>query len=373
MATFLALLAISLPSQGGGEVDAAQFSRLVCGQLAELRDVTLLYEGELNYVGPANLLNEPVVSQKQSYQGVFRFRSDNAALVDVYVHKYDNNGNMLPLVRNTFSYAKKFKQRLTRVPDLKQIFTETLPSGPNCLFATSSYGRIFFHWYFLAMKDPLDSGYVCLGWEKVNGRNCLKVQFDALGKPMPKDNPIDIFWIDLERGSLPLKHEYREGKTLISCNDEIKLMQFEGKDGKKVWLPYSGRDVSYGFGGRPDGKPLFIETYYIVTGSARVNEGLTDEDLSVKAKVDVAGSAGLSAERDLSEAFTPAPPGRSDPASVKARLNEQLAEADRQSKEIEASSLARDSWSAVTVVQGVVISFGVILVVVAIVWKVKRG
>ena len=202
---------------------------------------------------------------KRAYQGSFRFRSDNSALVDESVHKFDDEGELLRLIRNMCSYTKKVRGRLTRVPDLEQIVSETLANGPGCPDETASFGRIFFHWSFPAGKDPLDYGYKNLGREKLGDRDCPKVQFDALGKPMPKDNPVDIFWIDAERGCLPLKREYYRGQTLVRRDDEIQLRQFAGKDGKKVWFQYTGRDAPFGFNGRTDGRPLFIETNYIAS------------------------------------------------------------------------------------------------------------
>ena len=58
MVTFLAWLILAIPARGGGEIDADSFARLVGGRWAELRDVNLVNEGELNDVGPAGLFKE---------------------------------------------------------------------------------------------------------------------------------------------------------------------------------------------------------------------------------------------------------------------------------------------------------------------------
>jgi hypothetical protein len=101
-----------------------------------------------------------------------------------------------------------------------------------------------------------------------------------------------------------------------------------------------GTNYSFIWDGKAQSRPTFRETYTVVTSSIVFNQGLPDKRFSTDWKGPTVETAEL---KRIREEFENTPPFRSDSAGTQARLDKMLAEADRQSKQLEASSAAKEA------------------------------
>jgi hypothetical protein len=164
---------------------------------------------------------------------------------------------------------------------------------------------------------------------------------------------------------------------LVSRTDRIELVQFTGLDGALVWLPVGGVTETFGVPPSYSTVPTFRETLGVVQLTAVVNRGLPDDRFKVDWKpttgpnpTSVASTTPMSgaveeirATQKKLDAYRPPPP---DGASVQQRLDRALAEADRQSDALVASSPARRRWNPTLISQIVVGGAGLILLVLAL-------
>lgn len=217
-----------------------------------------------------------------------------------------------------------------------------------------------YYWYFRDLKNPRDNGFEFQGWEDVDGRRCLRVQFEAVPGAVIADAPVIRFWFDMERGCHPLRVEHLRGSSLEMCTLHVRLDRVSLPDGKQVWFPMYG-ETDYFLGRDGVSKiPLLHETNSVVKGSLRLNQGLTDKRFTVGWKGSKPSSAALERIRlDFKHApIPPAPPEFStDAASVRERLDKNLAAAEAQARQVEASSVMRETWSLTAILQ---IGFGLV-------------
>ena len=358
----------------GPEIDEVNFQRLVAGQYSNLRDVTVVFEGERRYVGSPRTVKGNPIQFSQSYQGTYAWRSDGATLLDVFHKGFEPDGKESPLVRKTFSYFGEKKESFVRIPDLKQTtFQTSSVVGRAGLFDTGSFARIFFSWHLGQFKNSPDSGYKFLGWELVDGHRCLVVEFNLLARAVPENNPVQRFWIDLERGAHPLRYEIRGGNALETRVEGIVLSEHQVPGGKRVWLPIRGEYQDFGRRAWISTSPLFVETYSVVGGSVRINQGLPDEMFSARWNGNLAGTDEMKYLRRLTLNVPKQPRGRTDPVGVKKNLDRMLVEADRQSKMLEASSAAREVWGWTPILQVVFVTAGIALLIGIVLYKKKMA
>ena len=234
-----------------------------------------------------------------------------------------------------------------------------------------------YYWYFQAFATLGGGlpGYEFLGWEEVAGHRCLKVKL-GIAPGVDTVDIHDIFWIDVARGGHPLKVEsYYKGNLLYRVAP-IELSRVNAADGHPVWFPVKGEVNVFGtIGGEFDQYPTARETYGVVMGSLQLNIDLPDSVFVVhtKPRRQIGNSTALRSEHPVEARQPKVERLKTDPASVEARLNAQMAEADRQAKEIEASSPARASWGATGAAQAVLALLGVVLIGSGGVWMWRRS
>lgn len=342
-----------------------QFVNLIGVLRADLQDVSLVFEGERYRVRAGWLEKGDPEELRQSYQGTYGFRSNSSAFLDVFQRNHE--GDIL-LVRNTHAILDNKRETLQRIPDLKHTGRQTGPGVAGSLFDTGSPERILFLWYFTALDDPGPLGYEFQGWENIDGHSCARVQIGMFPKDRIPDGPFHRFWIDMKRGGHPLKYEFHQD-GLHSQVDKIQLAQVKASDGKVVWLPVKGEYQAYSNGKQVFRNPLFRETYSVVGGSIRLNQDLPDEVFSVDWDGPLASTPELDRLRRETKVIPKRPVGRTDPIGVQERLEQQLAEADRQSKRLEASSAAREVWGWTSTLQVLFGSIGVFLIGGVVYWK----
>jgi hypothetical protein len=265
----------------------------------------------------------------------------------------------------------KMRRSVDLAPDQRSEEPTVGGGGPGVLNHPFSPERINYFWFFKVLKDPASWRYEFLGWEDIGGHRCLKVRIDeswGLPDQLP-DRPTIRFWIDMERGGHPLQVEFRRGEKIRMRTGEIELERLQGADGSERWFPV--RCVTYVYPIPGPGyvdRPVAYETYKVVEGTVRFNQNLPDAFFSLEWKGAVPENEQLAIRR---KEFRK-PPRRYDPEGIKEHLKKNLAEADQQSKYLEASSAARNPWSWTTVGQAGFAAFGAVTLLGVGVWRWRR-
>lgn len=364
--TFAVASLLILQTASDESWDAAHFRRVMDSLHAPVRDVTCVFEGGMEW------LEKNQGSSR--YQGLYSFRADGATLLDVF--NYDSRTDK-PGMRSVTAILNGHSTATSQVIDVGTLNPERGGAHPGMLNKPGSAERILYYWFFRTLPDAA-YGYKFLGWEIINRHKCLKVQFyqvpeSALAKT--KDKPIVRFWIDLERGGHPLRIEFHSGDNLVMRTDVSDLRKHPVADGSIVWLPVRAETNAFAYDTgksvvRNTNKPYIRETYAIVDGSVLINQGLNDKyfTLDLERTLPQIGSL-QSFQRTIREV----PALRTDPVGVKLRLDEQLAKADQQSKQLEASAAAREDWDMTTVLQSVLLGSGLLAIGIAGFKKWKSG
>jgi hypothetical protein len=118
--------------------------------------------------------------------------------------------------------------------------------------------------------------------------------------------------------------------------------------------------------------PVSIQEVNLVTGSIKVNTGLPDRFFSIVRSGGLPDNAEMSR---LRKKFDGLPPGgvRIDPQSVQEKLDRQLVEADRQSRELDATPGKYLAWNWSTVAQYTLVLGGISLLAGLGYWKWRTG
>jgi hypothetical protein len=191
--------------------------------------------------------------------------------------------------------------------------------------------------------------YEFLGWEAIKGHMCIKFRCCRFEGSEDPRKPVETFWVDLDRGGHALRIEWHEGEDLLMMTHGVELQQLKTRAGEDLWLPISAIHESFMWDDGYFKKPIFRYSFRVLTSSLRINQGLPDRAFTLDAREGAPGSERLSRnrrafDRARKEALTSSP-GRTDAAGIQARLDTALAEADRQSEMLDASSPAREGWS----------------------------
>jgi len=355
---FHALLAVSISmscaQKGSSEslLDSDQLQQLLRTAFEPFRDVTFVYEGSLKALGDT--------SDGYNYQGSYSFRHDGATLLDV-IEQPLRADRALTNTTHFMLHGKLHSS--SKILDV--ITTDPIVSkgGPGALNQPGSPERFLLLWFLQTLETPADYSYECLGWEALRDRRCLKIKLDS-----SKDQAFDkkwffLFWLDVERGCHPLKVEFRHNAELRYVTEDIVLTMVEAQDGTELWLPTRAKTTTYS-----KGSPAFVESYSLVNGSLQLNRNMGDEQFSAKARYDVAGTPEM---QSLRAKIGREPLRGTDPAAVRQRLENALANADRQAGRLEASSSLRADWNWTFVLQSFLVLLGSSIVVGTLVLRVK--
>jgi hypothetical protein len=323
----------------GEGMSAGDFTRLVDGLHSQIKDVWFIFEGQTRGI-EGEQAGEP--DDGQFFQGTYAFRSDGATLLDVYAHGARTD---VPYMRTTLAALKGKLEQVDRIPDREYNPTPLVSNAsPGAFDRPMSAQRFLYFSYFRDHSGLANEDFTDEGWEDLAGHRCFRVRINVFPAAAMKRSPgatmvWNRLWIDVERGGHPLRDELWRGRDLWS-RTEIELEQVSGPSGKRIWFPARATSDSFV---REDGsvstRPRVRETYSVVAGTPRFNQGLADKIFSVKYNGSLPETAGLRTQRRLFQSIPPPwQQGRNDPESIQRDLNERLAEADKQSKELDASS-----------------------------------
>lgn len=333
---------------------------VLTGTMETIRDVQFVFEGESRIVPEAHRANK----LDTEFQGTYAYRTeDGATLLDVYQQRLRGN---LPLRRVTAALLRGRLETLEHTPDVerKEAAVGVGGGGPGSMNKPLSPERFLaFSHLRLILKDPAGYGLEAKGWEPVDGLRCLNVQADQTDFLKGPDRPIIRMWLDLERGGFPLKVECWRGNVMYLRTHHIVLDPVPLPGGKVVWFPVSGETDSYSHShGEAAGGPYFHEVCKVVRSSLRLNQGLRDDVFTARwdgrLPLDETPKPARQHFEDATKRAKAKRP-RTDPAGVQERLKASLSVAERQAKQLEASSPARESWSWTSVWQITLIAIGV--------------
>lgn len=351
---------------GGGGSDASRFIKAMQGLFGAIRDIALVFEGKVEYVGPQDLPH-PEGGPMETFQGDLLFRSDGAILLNTYERTHPPDS---ALIQRVESYINKTVEDVEWHPEDKRSRTRVESrrvGGAAHYNGPASPSRILYVGYFASLDEDEAAKFRSEGWEDVGGVRCLKLK---LQRPAPANKTrTEEYWIDLARGGHPLKVEWHDDSDLVLRTHDIELRHFDLPGSKKVWLPVGGITETFIWNDIYYKEPIVRETYSIPPGSVRLNQGIPDGFFTAKNGGAIPGG---DTPNPLRRAFDdaaahPRPRQKMDRASIRERLDRALEEADRQSRMIEASSTARQSWSATSVIQVVCFVAGLAMVVLGIV------
>ncbi len=336
---------------------------------ADFRDLSLVFEGNVRFVGDESLLRgrSPDLSNRQ-FQGTYYFRNDHSCLLDLYTK---SNGPKPLLRRSKFALFRESLEEVNYVPDSKAPPSVVKTRGAlGALDMPESPQRIL---QFINLLGQSDRPFPSEKWETIDGVNCLVLFLDLAPKAPADRKPTFRYWIDLKRGGHPLKVEHYQGPDLVARVHSIQLEQVKTEQGETVWLPSSGIYESFGWNGTYHDQPVIRETYHVVRETARVNQKLPDRVFSLRWDPDGTAPRALKELQREFETLARRPRPREpriDAKGVQEALAKSLEEADRQSKMIEASSPARAGWwTATTAIQIAALTVGGLLIVLAIVMR----
>jgi hypothetical protein len=212
--------------------------------------------------------------------------------------------------------------------------------------------------------------YRFCGWEDVDSRRCVRIEFVAGAGKANEGKSGTRFWLDLERGARPLRFELVQDWKPAARVDEVRLMSFTGRSGKELWLPVAARYRSFLANEKKIlSEPTTEVIYKVVLDSVRVDEKLPDSTFSVFHKPGVTTAKQVAeAEREFQKTRQ-----SNDFASVRQRLATNLVVADRQAKRIEVEVGDDSLWGAVNrAIPVVLIGGGVVCVAAFAVVKLRR-
>lgn len=383
------LILFCVPSQTDGNVGPDRFVRLIQGQAEILKDVSFVFEGEMRWIGPKNELGGDPELFDERFQGGYLYRKNDAAFLDVYVRCAKPTE---PVTHRKVCVLKGRQESQSVRANSKRfgIAPATLRGGGFVGTLTGPQSpHVFFHlWHLLLVDHPRDWNYAFLGWDNIDGRRCLRVEIDpfprAGGDKTGNESPGEYetrhqYWIDLERGAHVVKLEILTRKKLWLRFDRIVLERFPLPDKTFIWFPVRGRMQSYLWNETYRDSPVAEQTAAVVPSSIRFNQNLPDEMFNVNRPSAFPSPDELRKriqkprKFELREEFDSAPSSapRTDPIGVRRRIEQKLEEADRQAEELQASSPARASWSWVSIGRFVFGSAGMLLVVTALVLRMR--
>jgi len=354
-------LFVTIAADPETEIDRMQLTRILEANWSEIHDLEFVFEGTIS---PTDRTSKPDPLRpglrtnpddfNNSYQGTFAWRSDESIHLDNYVQ---NVNPTRPLSRQITTLFRGGIANRNRVPD------HLPPAGPESSSAGGVLSmdrpmspiRITQYPIILTLIKAFDWYYYFQKWEDVSGRRLLV--FDLSNKPTPRDDKAFVyrFWLDMERGSMPVQVEVFDGPDLRGRVSNIELTSVNTADGKQVWIPVRGKEESFVDFRTYSKSPVFTETYAVLNGTIRVNQGLPDSRFSLdyEAKPTSGGLVKAKATFDGASATH-----RAKQEPPQKRIDRALAEADRQSEQLQASAPSRESWVSRNIIPTAILAIG---------------
>jgi hypothetical protein len=330
----------------GQPLSAQQFSDVMRAAWAPVTSASFVYEGNVTYSGPVSKHYKGA----SNFQGVYAFKNNKSVFLDLYFQRADQ-----PFLHTTMSLAAGKDYEVNRsTPDVEGADGNVVKQPGSLLnFFVEATPESFLGYSHLRlhMDDPARWGYEFLGWETVDGHDCLKVSFTSGKAPSP-DRPNngvlkEIYWFDLTRGGHFLRHDVMRDEDLMGRTSQVELRQCV--DGERhYWMPFTGTSESFFWANEYHSRPVIVTKYEVVDGSMRLNLDIPDDLFRAGRRNGVSPmykALGLASPQNRfapgsgeakpeATKKTEVPAG---PIHVSQRLDNLLAEAESQSQMLEAS------------------------------------
>jgi hypothetical protein len=301
-----------------------------------MRDCAFVYEGDHRYVGPAD---EPGMRKgvpSTQFQGSCAFRADGAVFVDCYARFGEQ------FSRSTHAILGDATSSIERIPDQRKAKVQTTSHAfPHGLVRTGSPLRLVYNWYLVANTDLGALDYRCHGFERRNGYQTLHIEVNGLPELPASVVGRAHYWFDLERDGHVVRMEIKKNDRLATLV-QIELEQVKDASEKWIWFPVRSTIETFAYGPttqsiRFSDSPFFRETITIVPSSLRINQNLPDSVFQIDSKGGVTDTSDLARVKEEFLHPPPKPKLRTDVRSVQQRLDDQLAEADKNAARLDAS------------------------------------
>jgi hypothetical protein len=290
---FAILCMAVLTQQPDAPVNAAEFHRLLQAETSRVKDLSLIYEGKQEWIGPERVLGQDPLTFGHTFQGTYLLRSgDGAELTDVYVKGLTGGAVVTrvkkSLLKGQFSQAKA-------ITDLASEEIISHPGGTGLLSGPQSPHPLIYLWLFQKITDIDRWGYEFRGWEEIGDRRCLVVKLNWSPNETPWHH---VFWMDMERGAHPLRVDDYDEKGLMARTDRVALERFDTPGGGSVWLPVECVLEGFRWGDTIHDEAVMRATLSVVRGSVSVNRGLSDALFKVRESTDPAVAKRLALRAD---------------------------------------------------------------------------
>jgi len=348
------------------DVSAEQFARITATTRADFQDVSFLFEGRFRGLPPGTTVADVLGGlapdgPSLGYQGSYKYRHDGATFLDVT--SSHNFGVGATSLQQQFALLGNRLVEATHDLDTGGKLTNESGGGPGVLNQPKSPERILYLSFLKGMEEPASRNYKFLGWEDLDGHRCLKVQLDqSLGwPPGTARRDVVILWIDVERGGHPLRVDFADREGVRMRSTGIELTRIPAANGRELWFPVRGRTETFHLDGKQYGtRVVGIETYFIIDGTIKINQGVPDSQFQLNVASPKSGR-------------NRATPTLNDREGMTKRLKAQLSKANAQAKELRASPSSEESWLG-----GLAPSIGLgvagVAILALVVWmRVRRG
>ncbi len=343
ISNFLAVMMIGA-SAAGGEAELESLLSTIEALQVNVHDFRCEYEGTLWFRNPEVIRarNLDASGLYDTFSGVYIWSTGGDAYVDA-IHRYQPEARLtreLLIVRAKKKQAEHYL-RADDAPVGSLKFDDPEIVNPQ---RTGCVGELFVLPVIrrLATRKDLEASITS---ETLDGRDVTVLTFSTKS---PK-KLLERFWLDMKRGGHAVRREaYSDGAALVG-RIEIRLKSFKVGD-EPVWLPVSGSGEGHAV--MKDGKiviikePNSMETIGIVDGSLEFNKYPGPHTFEVTYKPGTRVSDNL---RQLQYEYgQQKQKPRATKADAQAQLQEQVARAEEQRKELVAGSPLRDGpgWTS---------------------------
>ncbi len=348
MVTALVLAGVVTLSQADRAIGGPEAFALLDRYRSSFEDVTFLYEGTMS----RRAVDGGSFERTSRFQGFLAYRSDGATLLDIFVHRREDE----PVNRTLYSLLQHRLEVLNASPDAWPHIRDRDPTvgvgGAGTLNRQDAPLKIFLPWYFATLRTPAEHEVQEKGWEAVDGHACLRMRMLRFSRRNLEGwvggLPFCELWVDAARDGYPLRYEIYRGDDLEARTEIARLVRVKLPSGRSIWFPAEG--TTWQFLGQDanrrmvyNKKPVFAVTHTILIDSLKFDHSLRDDFFSVKKHSFVASDEALAhllRPAEQSGGARPKVPP-SDPESRRMRLDDALLQADRQARELESSSAAR--------------------------------
>jgi len=353
---------------------------------SDIQDFEFVCEGEMRRLGAGfeRGKQEAIDVYQFRFQASYIYRADGAGSIDLYQKPFDDRA---PWLHDVETQIGGELTGLVESPDSRggRLPPSVSKGVPGSLNFGGSPERFIFLSYWRGLKYSVSSvGFEYEGWEEIAGTSALRFVINHTSQSKHRNGFWSRYWIDLSRGGHVLKCESYVGSNLRTRLHDVVLASISPAKGKQVWLPIHGEFETFLRAKRDNDKrtvltysvePVFRETYKVVPGSIVINRGLKDDVFtSVWKGKKTVPSALVTVRNEFSRAAQktkppPMRPMRKDPAGAQHYLEKQLAEADHQAKQLDASPPGRRGWESSTLIQGGLAALGVGVLIAAFITR----